>query len=704
MQAQHAHPQSLHTCDYCGLAFRGSGYSPGDGQRFCCYGCCLVQRIIGNQGDGGIAAWLLVRLGIGAFLAMNVMMLSMVLYFDPTGTLGADAVGGLRWAMAILATPAWLILSGPFVGGCAKDLGRGRLSTDSLIVTGSTAAYGVSMAHVIAGRGAVYFDTATMLLVIVTLGRLIEASAKARTAQALRDTMGMIPDTARVVRDGDELEIPAGEIEVGDMLVVRPGERIPADGRIVTGNCMIEEAAFTGEARPRSVGPGDRVFGGSVNCDGLITVEATAVGSDSLLSGIRRMVEQAEINLAPIERLTERAASVFLPLVWTLAIGSAVFWSLVRHDPEKAVLSGLAVLVVACPCALGLATPMAAAIAIGKAAGAGVLIRSSEVLEYLPKIDLVFFDKTGTLTDGRLHVTDILTADGVSRDEALAWGGQLESASEHAIARAIVDAAETRGLPAGSVTDFQAFPGLGAEGLVAQDHEVRLITVGSLKLLSHRHRVPDELALDAGDLYTTAFIGWDGVTRAAILLGDSPRPEARYLADELHAMGIESAVISGDGQAPTLRLADQLGIDLVYSEFSPGEKVEMIREARQMVAGGVAMVGDGINDAPALAEADVGIAIGGGTDLARESSDVTLVGDDLSRIPWLLDLARRTCRVIRRNLWWAFGYNAVAVCMAAMGFVHPLIAAAAMFASSFFVIANSMSLLRRDRPHTVDDG
>lgn len=686
--------KNLHTCDYCGLIFRGPGYSPDDEHRFCCYGCSLIQRIVGSQGGQGVAAWLLLRFGAGASLAMNVMMLSLVLYTNPT----VDSANGLRWAMAGLATPAWLILASPFISGCVRDLRRGRLSTDALIVTGSTAAYGVSLAHVIAGRGHVYFDSATMLLLIVTLGRLLEASAKSRASQALHDTVGMIPDKARVIRDGAEQEIPSGEVQVGDTMLVKPGEHIPADGVIVAGSCMIEEAAFTGEVGPRSAAPGDRVFGGSVNYDGLITVEATDVGSDSLLSRIRTLVEEAEIGKAPIERLAERTSSIFLPIVWVAAFGALAFWDVIRHDIDRGVLSSLAVLVVACPCALGLATPMATAIAIGKAAGAGVLIRSGEVLERLSKIHMVFFDKTGTLTDGLLSVSDIATGSEVSADEALSWAAQLEAGSEHAIAQAIVSEAKERGLHAGTLDGFRAFPGLGATGLVDIEGETRHVTAGSANLLSDEHELPEDLYNVLGHGRTTVYVGWDGRVHAAIMLEDQPRDEAHSSITGLKVLGIEPAVISGDGEEPVSRLAAELGIDAVFAEQTPDQKVEAIREARESEVGLIAMVGDGINDAPALAEADVGIAIGSGTDLARESSDVTLLGDDLSRIPWLLDLSKKTCRIIRQNLWWSFGYNSIAVCLAFMGFVHPLIAAVAMFASSFLVIANSMRILGNHQP------
>jgi heavy metal translocating P-type ATPase len=546
--------------------------------------------------------------------------------------------------------------------------------------------------NVIRGSGNVYFDTATMLLLIVTAGRLLEASAKNRTSHAIRDLMKLAPEQARVLRYGAEAGIPSGEVRTGDVMVVRPGERIPADGRILSGECLIEESAFTGECRPRPCAPADRVWGGSINCDGLITVEATAVGSEALLGQILAMVYRAQHEQAPVERLAERISTAFIPVVWLVAIAAGGYWGLVRGDLEQAGMSALAVLVVACPCALGLATPMATCLAIGRAARAGVLVRSGEVLERLPSVRTVFFDKTGTLTANDLSVAEVRTADGVSPGEALAWAASLEAGSEHSVAAAIVAAARLSGISLGSITDFSAIPGRGVSGLVEIDGVTRRVTVGSLKLLAEEHETPGSVDLGDSEL-TTSYVGWDGMVQAAIVLRDHIRPAAEAAVAALAAIGVESSIISGDRREPTRHLADALGITRVFSECSPSEKATMITRARKHMPG-VAMVGDGINDAPALAKADVGIAIGGGTDLAREASDVTLLGDDLMRIPWVLEFSRRVYKIIRQNLFWAFAYNSAAMLLAFAGYIHPLIAATAMVVSSIAVIANSMRVLR----------
>jgi len=654
-----------------------------------------------------MAAWLLLRLGIGAFLAMNVMMLSLVLYTTPEKELGISTVRGLHWVMLALSTPVLAILGGPFLAGSLRGLRHAKVGMDILIFTGSTSAYLVSAHNTILGNGNVYFDTSTMLLLIVTLGRLLEATAKNRTSTAIHDVMDLIPNSARVIRGGVETEIPSLDIQVGDLIVVRPGENVSADGRIISGECSITETAFTGEAKPRSCSPGDTVYGGSTNHDGLITVKATATGTYSLLGQVQQMVQHAQRDRAPIEQLAERMASVFVPAVWIAAIGAALYWGLLRGDIERASLSALAVLVVACPCALGLATPIATSLAIGRAARSGVLIRSGEVLERLPAIRTVYFDKTGTLTTGSLSVSEIDTASmKMTQEQLLAWTAAVESGSEHAVARAVVSESIARGVGIGELTEFAAIPGHGAEGEVLLNGNTRRVTVGSLRYLSQRHSLPESLhRLHHSDSITCVYVGWDNMIQARISLLDRTRPEAAQAISALKTAGIRTAIISGDHGGPTERVARDLGIDEVFAERSPADKAELIRDAVRIGQGGVAMVGDGINDAPALAVADVGIAIGGGTDLARQSSDLILMGDDVSRIPVVLALSHLTYRVIRQNLLWAFGYNSIAISAAFFGHVHPLIAALAMLLSSSAVITNSMRIQRwtpsSGRPSTL---
>jgi cation transport ATPase len=765
-----AHKHS--TCDYCGLAFHGNGFASDSGGRFCCYGCYLVQKIIGRHDDpedadqsrgGNVAAWIILRLGIGAFLSMNVMMISLILYTSSSRELGQSTISGMRWALLLLSTPAVLILASPFVLSGVRSALSGRFGTDALIMTGSLAAYGVSAGHVITGQGQVYFDTATMLLVLVTLGRLLEASAKHRAAAAIKSAVDLIPRTSRLLRDGRELEIPSEELQVGDEVLVKPGERIPADGLIVSGDCLLEESAFTGESVPRSCSPGDSVFGGSTNCDGLIVVRVRAVEADSMLAGIREMVYAAHRGSIPFQGIVDRATAVLTPVIWGTSLCAAGYWWFAHHDLQHAGLSALAVLVVACPCALGVAAPLASAVAISRAARAGVLARSGKTLERMAQVRKVFLDKSGTLTTGEFTIEDILAGRDTDPDKVLAWAASLEYGSEHVIGRSIVNAAMASGITLGRIDDFRAHPGHGVSGTVILGGTNKFVTVGSEELLGRAHIWPDELGsvragalasipfplekdctgweslpnefskfqsasthssesmqtgcLPAGgndpapspppsrgggiqarpetDARSRAFVGWDGHVQAVIMLNETLRSQGRELVQSLKDRHIESALISGDREAPASRLACTLGVETLFSGCTPEEKVAVIRAAREgSAAPVVAMVGDGINDAPALAEADVGIAVGSGTDLARQSSDVILLGDDLSRIPWLIDLSRLTCRIIRQNLWWAFGYNAIAVSLAFAGLLHPLMAALAMILSSASVLGNSMRLLR----------
>lgn len=580
-------------CQHCGLIFSGPGFSPDGKTHFCCCGCYFVSRVVGHVGGDGLSSWIQLRLGIGAFFTMYVMMISLVLYIEPASTLGASAVRGLRWSLLVFSTPAVAILGGTFFLASVRQAIRGRLSTDALIVTGAAAAYGVSAWHVVAGSGHIYFDTATMLLLIVTVGRLLESTARARASRALHEAPALIPATARVMRGGAEVEVPSDELETGDSVVVERAECFPADGVLASGTCLVNESAFTGESRPRECLAGDHVLGGSEVCRGSVEVEVRAVGSETLAGRIEAMVREAQQQRAPVERLAERVSSVFVPFVWSVALAAVAYWGLAQGDMEKGMLAGLAVLVVACPCAMGLATPLAVCLAIARAARMGVLVRSGEILERLPRLTRVFFDKTGTLTEG----------------------------------------------------------------------------VGSL-----------------------AYFDANGASTATIDL-DPARTGARAAVQSLVASGLHVALISGDRPEAVSRLSADLGISESHPQCSPEDKIELIAGAHKR-GDVVAMVGDGVNDAPALAQADVGIAIGSGTDIARNTSDIILIGDNLTRVPLLLDLARQMVHTIRWNLVWAFGYNAAMIVLAFVGVLHPLIAAIAMLVSSATVVGNSLKLAR----------
>ena len=694
-------------CDHCGLLLGPKRCSPDGDLQFCCYGCYLVHRIIGSQDEQGVAAWILARLGVGAFLAMNVMMISLLLYTDALQDIGEGARAAFRWVLLGLSTPAVIILGVPFARGALAEIRRHTVSTDALITLGVAAAYGVSAAHVIQGNGRIYFDTASMLLVLLTLGRLLEAMAKSRTSRVVRGLLELAAPKARVLGDDGEREVRPEEVRRGERVRVKPGEKIPVDGRVVSGVTTVEEAPFTGESVPRLCRIGDRVFGGSVSADGEIVVEAEDVGDGALLAQMARLVQEAQERRAPVERLVGKVARVFVAVVLLVAAGSWAYWHLVRDNDPRGGMSALAVLVVACPCALGLATPLVTTLGVSRAARAGVLIRSGEALEGLSRVTRLFLDKTGTLTRGTMQLVDLvpLGAEGPSREEALALVASLESASEHPTARAIASAAAEAAVPTGSVRDFRAIPGEGAVGVVSTDGAERQVAAGTAEFMARMgFPRPDGPAQvhDGHAGATLVYAGWDGEVRAIASLSDKLRPDARPAVEGVRALGIAVSVLSGDRGSVVREMADQLSLDDVRGDCTPDVKIEEIRRARE--AGDVvAMVGDGINDAPALAEADIGIAMSSGTELAKEASDVTLLGDDLMRLPWLLALSRTAYRLIRQNLTWAFGYNLVMLTVAFFGYLHPLLAALLMLGSSFFVLGNSLRLARHPGPGARSD-
>jgi heavy metal translocating P-type ATPase len=658
---------------------------------------------VGDQAEAGAPAFILVRLGIAGFLAMNVMMISLLLYTDAIAGIGPQAVVVFRVALALLSAPVMLLLGLPFLAGAGRELRRGFPSVDSLIAVGAFAGFGVSATHVLQGRGHIYFDTATMVLVLATLGKLLEASAKVDASKQLNALLDLEPEQAHLLGGDDERDVPAAELRPGDRVRVRPGETIPADGVIRLGETTVQEAILTGEFGPRPAGPGDDVLAGSVNGEGEVTVEVTAAAGDSRAARIRRLVQEAQARRAPVERAAARAARIFVPATVAIAICAFGYW-LSRGEPARAGMSALAVLVVACPCALGLATPLAISVSLSRAAREGVLIRSGEALEVLSRVTHVFFDKTGTLTRGQPVLKETISCRGtaccaLAENESLAWLASLESSSEHVIGRALVAAAQDRGLSLGRVEGFRAFPGRGAMGEVMLGGMKRQVVAGSLEFLrsqavdcSDAERLPSH---DPGA--TLVFVAWDGALRARFSLADSLRPDAPPAVRALRQSGLRVTLLTGDRLPAAQRLAHEAGVEEVRAECLPEQKLEEVRSRRRQ-GSVVAVVGDGINDAPALAEADVGVAMGGGADLAREAGDIALLGDGLLRLPWMVSLSRSTYRAIGQNLAWAFGYNLVAMGFAVAGLLHPLIAALAMLGSSLFVLHNSLHLAKYPGP------
>jgi len=611
------------------------------------------------------------------------------------------------WA---LASPVQFVLGFRFYRGAWAALRHGTANMNTLVAVGTSAAYLFSAAATVlpglfleAGmEPQVYFDTSAVIIVLILFGRMLEARAKGRTSDAIRRLMGLRPQTARVLDAAGEREVPIGEVRAGDILIVRPGEQVPVDGTIVEGRSSIDESMITGESLPVDKGPGEEVVGATLNKWGSFRFRAVRVGEDTALARIIRMVEDAQGSKAPIQRLADIIAARFVPVVIAIAVLTFAVWAVFGPSPRLvfALLNFVAVLIIACPCAMGLATPTAIMVGTGRAAERGILVRSGESLETVHKVDTFVFDKTGTLTNGRPEATDVLTAPWIDRRTLLALAAAVENGSEHPLGQAIVRRARAEGVEIAAAEGFRALEGMGVEGVA----DGRRVLAGSLRLLQSAGVDASPLAAASGRLCaggkTVAHVAIDGRLAGFFALADTLKPGARDAVAKLRRSGLRVVMLTGDN-APTARaLAAEAGIDEVEAEVLPGDKAAAIRRLQQ---GGrrVAMVGDGINDAPALAQADVGLALGTGTDVAMASADITLISGDLGTVVAAVELSRRTIRTIRQNLFWAFVYNVVGIPVAAgvlypfFGILlNPMIASAAMAMSSVSVVTNSLRLRR----------
>lgn len=614
---------------------------------------------------------------------------------------------GMRGSWIVQLILATLVLFGPGLRFFRKGLpALRRLAPDmnSLVAVGASAAWGYSVVAIVApgllpaGGVHVYFEAAAVIVTLVLLGRLLEARAKGRTSEAIRKLLARQPERARVRRDGRSEEVALGEVRRGDVVEVRPGERVPVDGEVVEGSSFVDESMITGEPVPVLKGEGAEVVGGTLNTMGAFAFRATRVGADTALARIVRMVEEAQGAKLPIQSLVDQVTAWFVPAVFAVAAVTVAVWLLFGPDPAFALANAVAVLIIACPCAMGLATPTSIMVGTGRAAELGVLFRRGEALQTLRDVQVVALDKTGTLTEGRPALTDLLPAEGVPADEVLALAAAVEAKSEHPIAAAIVRAAEGRGLTIAAAEGFVATPGQGASATV----EGRKVEVGADRFMAARGIDVGLFAAEAARLgaeaKTPLYVAVDGRLAAAVAVADPIKATTPEAIQALHALGIEVAMVTGDNRATAGAVARRLGIDEVSAEVAPEGKVAALRRLRE---GGrrVAFVGDGINDAPALAAADVGIAIGTGTDVAVESAEVVLMAGDLRGVANAVALSRATIRNIRQNLVWAFGYN-VALIPVAAGVLYPatglllspMLAAGAMALSSVFVLTNALRL------------
>ncbi|MDZ8170871.1 heavy metal translocating P-type ATPase [Microbacterium xanthum] len=636
------------------------------------------------------------RLLVAATLAIPVIALSMV----PAWQFPAWQWVSLALALPVVTWAAW-----PFHRAAVVNLRHGSVTMDTLISLGVTAAtlwslYAllftpagmIGMTHgfewFASSEPAVYLEVAAGVTMFLLAGRYAEVRATRRAGAALRTLMELGAKDAAVLRDGAEVRVPIASLRVGDEFIVRPGEKVATDGIVVSGDSGIDTALVTGESVPVDVSAGDDVVGATLNVGGRIVVRATRVGADTQLAQMTRLVEQAQSRKADVQRLADRVSSVFVPVVIAVALATLVTWLVFGGSVQAAFTAAVAVLIIACPCALGLATPTALMVGTGRGAQLGILITGPEVLESTRTVDTIALDKTGTVTSGRMTVTDVTPTPGTDADEVLRAAGAVEDASEHPLARAISSAARARFGTLPTVEAFTGTAGTGVAGVV----DGRRVLVGRDALL---RAWGIEAPAGGGPDRTTVLVAWDGEVRGTITLEDTVKATSAEAVSRLRALGLEPILLTGDGEQVARRVAAQVGIDLVVAEVLPHDKVAAIR-AQQEQGRTVAMVGDGVNDAAALAQADLGIAMGTGTDAAIAASDLTLVRGDLLAAVDALRLSRATLRTIKTNLFWAFAYNTAAIPLAALGLLNPMIAGAAMAFSSVFVVGNSL-LLRRFR-------
>jgi Cu+-exporting ATPase len=647
------------------------------------------------------------RLWVSVALAVPVILLAMVPAWQFTYW---------QWASLTLAAPVVVYGGLPFHRAAWINLRHGAATMDTLVSLGTLAAFGWSlwalflgdagmpgMTHPFRlditrtdGAGNIYLEAAAGVTVFILAGRYFEARAKRTAGAALRALLELGAKDVAVLRGGQETRIPVEQLAVGDRFVVRPGEKVATDGVVVEGTSAVDASMLTGESVPVEVGPGDAVVGATVNAGGRLVVRADRIGGDTQLAQMARLVEAAQTGKAAVQRLADRISGVFVPIVIALAVGTLGWWLGTGAGPTAAFTAAVAVLIIACPCALGLATPTALLVGTGRGAQLGILIKGPEMLESTRRVDTVVLDKTGTVTTGKMTLVDVLPAAGQDADELLRLAGAIEAASEHPIARAVAaGAAEAGELP--PVTGFANAEGLGVTGAVAG----RELVVGRLRLLRERGLdVPGEVAravTDAEAAGRTAVVaGWDGRARGVLAVADVVKPTSRAAVTQLRALGLTPVLLTGDNATVARAVAAEVGIDEVTAEVLPADKVDVVKRL-QAEGRTVAMVGDGINDAAALAQADLGLAMGTGTDVAIEASDLTLVRGDLTAAVDAIRLSRRTLGIIKGNLFWAFAYNVAALPLAAAGLLNPMIAGAAMAFSSVFVVANSLRL-RRFRP------
>lgn len=607
------------------------------------------------------------------------------------------------WVQFFLAAPVQFWLGGKFYGTSWKAVKNFSGNMDLLVALGTTAAFGLSVylwlfsPHAGHGTQHLYFEGAAVIITLVLLGKYLETKAKQQTTEAISALQALRPETARVRRGNVEQEIPSSQVQLKDLVIVRPGERVPVDGLIREGHSQLDESLITGESLPVDKNIGDKVIGGSVNSNGTLLIETTAIGGESTLARIVRLVENAQAAKAPVERLVDRVSAIFVPIVILIALATIIWWGLTSGNWEQAVVNGVAVLVIACPCALGLATPASIMVGTGVAAKSGILIKDAEALEVAHSVSTVAFDKTGTLTEGKPQVSKFFAELG-KENEVLGKLASLQSGSEHPLAKAAIEKAKQDGVTFSSAKDVKSIPGRGLQGKV----DGELILVGTEKLMTEKGIDFSSFSTQAKDREqageTVSYIANDSTRKilGVVSYGDQPKVSAKSTIERLHALGIKTIMLTGDNEGSAKKIASFLGIDEIRSRVLPEDKAEIIKSLK-LNGAKVAMVGDGVNDAPALAAADVGIAMSTGTDVAMHTAGITLMRGNPLLIPDALEISRKTYSKIKQNLFWAFIYNVVGIPLAAAGLLNPVIAGGAMAFSSVSVISNAL-LLKRWKP------